>query len=80
MIGYGGIILVMGAAALRLEPAYLLVLLGALMFIASDVILSFQLFVRPADAPKPALPSIALWFLYYGGQALIAWGVLSNLA
>jgi len=50
------------------------------MFIASDVILSFQLFVRPADAPKPALPSIALWFLYYGGQALIAWGVLSNLA
>ena len=59
---------------------YLLVLLGALMFIASDVILSFQLFVRPADAPKPALPSIALWFLYYGGQALIAWGVLSNLA
>ena len=70
----------MGAATLRLEPAYLLVLLGALMFIASDVILSFQLFVRPADAPKPALPSIALWFLYYGGQALIAWGVLSNLA
>jgi uncharacterized membrane protein YhhN len=80
VILYGGIILMMGAAALRLEPAYLPVLLGALMFIASDVILSFQLFVRPADAPRLALPSIALWFLYYGGQALIAWGVLGNLA
>tara|TARA_X000001316_G_scaffold12178_1_gene6066 strand:- start:5010 stop:5663 length:654 start_codon:yes stop_codon:yes gene_type:complete len=80
VIGYGAIILMMGAAALRLDPTYLPVLLGALMFIASDVILSFQLFVRPADAPKRALPSIALWFLYYGGQALIAWGVLRNLA
>lgn len=71
---YGGVILMMGAAALRLDPVFLPIMIGALMFIASDVILSIELFKRPEGAPKRPLPSIALWFLYFGGQALIAWG------
>ena len=66
----------MGAAALRLDTAYWLVTLGAVMFIASDAILSLQLFRKPADEPAGIAPSLAVWFLYFGGQALIAWGML----
>ena len=74
VFAYTAIILVMGAAALRLQPQFLLVTLGAVMFVASDMILSLQLFTRPAGAPKKMLPSLAVWGLYFFGQALIAWG------
>ncbi len=69
---YGAVILMMGAAALALPAAYRLATLGALMFIASDALLANELFRRPADAPVRRLPSIALWLLYFFGQALIA--------
>jgi uncharacterized membrane protein YhhN len=74
VFAYTAVILVMGAAALRLQPSFLLVTLGAVMFVASDMILSLQLFTRPAGAPKKMLPSLAVWGLYFFGQALIAWG------
>lgn len=74
VFAYTAIILVMGAAALRLQPQFLLVTLGAVMFVASDMILSLQLFTRPAGGPKKTLPSLAVWGLYFFGQALIAWG------
>tara|TARA_R110001606_G_scaffold313588_1_gene460216 strand:- start:50 stop:697 length:648 start_codon:yes stop_codon:yes gene_type:complete len=80
VIIYAGVILMMGAAALNLQPALWPVTLGALMFIASDVILSLQLFTKPADAPAGMLSSLAVWFLYFGGQVLIAWGLLAVLA
>ncbi|WP_439619806.1 lysoplasmalogenase [Hyphomonas sp.] len=76
VFAYAAVILVMGAAALRLHTAYWLVTLGAVMFIASDAILSLQLFRKPADEPAGIAPSLAVWFLYFGGQALIAWGML----
>lgn len=76
VLAYGAIILVMGAAAIALPAAYHLVMLGALMFIASDSILAHQLFCRPADAPAQKLPSFAVWFLYFFGQALILLGIL----
>ena len=74
VFAYTGIILVMGAAALRLDPAFVLVTLGAIMFVASDMILSTQLFLRPAGAPPKMMPSLAVWGLYFFGQTLIAWG------
>lgn len=74
VFAYTAIILVMGAAALRLQPQYVLVTLGAVMFVASDMILSLQLFARPEGAPKRMLPSLSVWGLYFFGQALIAWG------
>lgn len=80
VMAYAAVILVMGAAAIALPPALWKVTLGALMFIASDVILSLQLFRRPADAPPLLMPSLAVWFLYFGGQALITWGVVSGAA
>ncbi|WP_321488265.1 lysoplasmalogenase [uncultured Hyphomonas sp.] len=74
VFAYTAIILVMGAAALRLPAPFLLVTLGAVMFVASDMILSLQLFTRPAGAPKRVGSSLAVWGLYFFGQALIAWG------
>ena len=75
VILYGGVILMMGAAAIALPGQWRLVTVGALMFIASDSILAHQLFCRPADAPPDRLASYAVWFLYYFGQAAIMIGV-----
>jgi uncharacterized membrane protein YhhN len=80
VFAYAAVILLMGAAALRLDTAYWLVTLGAVMFIASDTILSLQLFRNPADKPAGIASSLAVWFLYFGGQALIAWGLVLGLA
>ena len=74
VFAYAGIILLMGALALRLSPAWLLVTLGAVMFVASDMILATQLFRRTDDAAPKVMPSLAVWGLYFFGQALIAWG------
>jgi uncharacterized membrane protein YhhN len=76
---YGAVILMMGAAAIALPGAFWPVTIGALMFIASDSILAHQLFCRPAEAPPNKLASYAVWFLYFLGQAAIAWGVLRPL-
>ena len=76
---YTAAILVMGAASLRLAPAYSPVMLGALMFVASDMILSLQLFRRPAGEAPRLVPSLAVWGLYFAGQALIAWGMVHPL-
>ena len=80
VFAYAIIILLMGAAALRLETDFLWVMLGALMFIVSDVILSIELFRKPEGAPARIVPSVSLWFLYFGGQALIAYGTVMALA
>ena len=80
VILYTAVILMMGAAALALPGAYWLATLGALMFIASDVILSFLLFRQPKDQPANIPASLAVWGLYFGGQVLIALGVTGGLA
>ena len=76
VIAYGAVILMMGAAALDLPIANWLVALGALMFIASDALLANELFRRPPGEAARKLPSIALWFLYFFGQAAITLGVV----
>ena len=73
VILYAVIILVMTNGALRLDPGLWLATLGALAFISSDLILSLELFRMPTDAPVRRLTSRLVWFLYYGGQAAIAW-------
>jgi len=49
---------------------------GALAFMASDAVLSFDLFKGAKLAGSPRLTAWAVWFLYFGGQAMIAWGML----
>lgn len=50
---------------------------GALAFMASDAILSFDLFKNAKLFGSPRLSAWAVWFLYWGGQAAICWGMLS---
>ena len=50
---------------------------GALAFMASDAILSFDLFKSTKLLGSPRLTAWAIWFLYWGGQAGITHGMLS---
>lgn len=74
VFAYAAVILMMGAAAILLAPIAWLIMLGALMFIASDAILARELFVRPDHESRAT--SVILWALYFGGQVLIACGVI----
>lgn len=78
VIAYAAVILVMGAAAIALPPGYGIVLVGALMFIASDAILANELFRRPPGEMARWWPSISLWNLYFFGQMLIALGFIAK--
>ena len=78
VIAYTAIILMMGAGAIALAPTNTLILVGALMFILSDAILAWQLFREPGRQNVAA--SVTLWLLYFGGQVLIALGVLAVFA
>ena len=50
---------------------------GALAFMASDAILSFDLFKSSKLFGSGRLTAWAVWFLYWGGQAAITHGMLS---
>lgn len=69
-------IVAMVAASLLLPPLRWPATVGALAFMASDAILSFELFKGARLAGSTRLTAWAVWFLYFGGQALIAWGML----
>ncbi len=51
---------------------------GALAFMASDAILSFDLFKGAKLLGSPRLTAWAVWFLYWGAQAGICWGMAGN--
>ncbi len=75
VIFYVFAILGMGLAASGLQQ--FLILVGALAFILSDIILSHELFVwKEGSAPRKYSPYF-IWGLYWGGQAMIAWAYLS---
>jgi uncharacterized membrane protein YhhN len=52
------------------------IMVGALAFMASDAILSAELFRGTKLAGSERLTAYAIWGLYYGGQAAIAYGLL----
>ena len=49
---------------------------GAVAFMASDAVLSFDLFKNAKLAGSARLTAWAVWFLYFAAQAMIAWGML----
>jgi len=63
------------AAALPATAGHRVLQLGVTGFVASDLILALRLFVL-RDAGARLWAARALWPLYWGGQALILWGVL----
>jgi len=71
---YVVLITAMGLAALAL-PAAPLAAAGALLFLASDLILAIQLFRMARDHALHSAAGWALWTLYIAGQALILIGI-----
>jgi uncharacterized membrane protein YhhN len=72
--GYAGVIGMMAAAAVLLPPGMGWVQAGVALFLASDLILALRMFRLKAEAPR-LRASLMLWPAYWGGQALIVWGV-----
>jgi uncharacterized membrane protein YhhN len=70
---YLTVILGMGVSSILGKENHVLLIFGAIFFIASDSILSIQKFVEP-------IPYSGIWIMttYYAGQFLIAIGSLSN--
>ena len=49
--------------------------IGTLLFIVSDIVLAYDLFVIPTPSTLRHYTSRTLWFLYWSGQAMILYGV-----
>ncbi len=77
VLAYVVAILAMGIAATGLVQ--LLVIVGALMFMASDIILSHELFVWKEGSRIRQYSPYFIWGLYWSGQALIAWSYLVQM-
>ncbi|GHB01819.1 hypothetical protein GCM10009069_25740 [Algimonas arctica] len=78
VVAYTTVIAFMGATAALLDIGTPLVAVGAAMFILSDVLVALEVFKFEEDARIRLLTSPLLWALYFGGQALIAYGFLLN--
>lgn len=69
-------IAVMVGSSFLLPLAYWPAMAGAVAFMASDAILAGDLFREAKLFGSRRLTGWAVWFLYYGGQAGIAWAFL----
>ncbi len=72
---YVGIILAMGLTALGLPDVRWVALCGALLFVASDLILSIETFVPPDDHTSRKLAGQAVWITYICAQIGLFWGL-----
>ena len=71
VLAYSLIIFAMGFLAFLLPDHLRWASWGAAAFIASDALLSVELFARPESAPDNPITARLVWGLYFGGQALI---------
>ncbi|MDO9223156.1 MAG: lysoplasmalogenase [Caulobacter sp.] len=76
VILYVIVIAVMVGTSFLLPGFYWPAMLGAVAFMASDAILAGSLFREARLLGSRRLTGWAIWFLYYGAQALIAWAFL----
>lgn len=72
---YVVLITLMGLAALALPAGFSIVVVGAGLFVLSDLILSIHLFRLADDDPRATPAAWALWVFYIAGQALILHGI-----
>lgn len=78
VIAYVLAILGMVGTSFLLPAALWPAMLGAAMFMASDAILAGELFRKSKLFGSERVTAWAVWFLYYGGQALIAYALLAS--
>lgn len=69
-------IVTMVASALLLPQALWPAIVGAAAFMASDIVLSQDLFRGARLRGSPRLTAWTIWFLYWGGQAGMCWGMM----
>ncbi len=79
VVAYAAIIVTMAVSSFLLPAGYQLVMAGAVMFMASDAILSIAIFKPQPGFAGSTGGSLAIWFLYYFGQLAIAAGFVANL-
>lgn len=72
---YVGIILVMALVALGLSEARTVALWGALLFVASDLILSIETFVLKPEDTRRKLAGKLVWVTYICAQIGLFWGL-----
>lgn len=75
---YVSVITLMGVFAFSLPATWPLgmAIPGVILFITSDSILGFEIFVFDPSGSENAWSSPVLWFLYWGGQLIITAAVL----
>lgn len=71
---YAAAILAMLLAAATVPSP--VILIGAILFVASDSLLAIGRFLTPPDSPRQRPVGAAVWVLYYLAQAAIALGFL----
>ena len=72
---YAVIVAAMAAAAWGSQFPRYRTGIGAMLFLASDLLI----FARMGVLATAAWPSLLIWPLYFAGQALIVWGVVTTL-
>lgn len=72
---YTAIVAVMAASAWRSRFPRYRTGMGAILFLISDLLI----FAGEGGAIAPVVRQWLVWPLYFGGQALIAWGVVTTL-
>ena len=73
---YTGFVAGMAAMAWRSSFPRYRTGIGAMLFVISDLLI----FARLGGQVAPLVASALIWPLYFAGQALIAWGVVTTLA
>lgn len=73
--GYVLVIMIMGIAALGLIEVRPLALIGALLFVVSDLVLSVETFVMGADHRRRIMAGKTIWITYIAAQACLLLGL-----
>lgn len=76
VVPYAIAITAMAAMAMWLPWQGWPAMIGAVLFVVSDLVLATELFRLPEDAPIRAATAPVVWWTYAGAQALIVWGIL----
>jgi uncharacterized membrane protein YhhN len=63
----------MGLAALGLPEARSLSLIAAILFIVSDTVLAFELFMLPEKSAARRATPYLIWVTYFAAQFLFFW-------
>lgn len=79
VMGYVGIIAVMGVLALGLPAPLWIGMSAGLFFVVSDTILAFELFVMPKQTRARIVTSRLVWLTYYSAQSMFLIGFARQL-